>query len=81
MRFVPLDPLTRVIVPWYQTDVFHLLIFALMSVLLLFAAVGLGLAWTVDAYNRYYWQPFVLLVPSGIVLLNSFVRLACRLFK
>ena len=76
------NPLFRKAVsPWYDSNLACWLSLAFLLIVVLFAVLGIMVARQYRAYHVYQWVPWLLLVPSALVLLSVAWRLVGRYFE
>jgi uncharacterized membrane protein len=68
----------KLITPWYDSRTVCLVVILSMLLVLLFALVGVFLAWENSLYREMIWLPALLALLSGIVVLSTTVRLIKR---
>jgi hypothetical protein len=76
------NPLFRkTVAPWYDGNFACWLGLVFLLVIVLFAVLGIMVARQYSAYRGYQWVPWLLLVPSVLVMLSVAWRLAGRYFE
>jgi len=68
----------RELFPWYDTDIFCVLMIFGMVVVALFSAVGLTVVWEEPAFGPHLWVPAVLLALSLLAAGSLGLRLIRR---
>ncbi|MBN1841546.1 MAG: hypothetical protein JW883_04580 [Deltaproteobacteria bacterium] len=71
----------KVVIPWYDSDVFCIVISVFMALIFLFSKIGLRFALEHEEYQRHGWVPLVLMVLSGIVLATNLIRILTRMVR
>lgn len=71
----------KVIIPWYHSDLFCLLISVFMALVFSFSIVGVRVAMECKEYEPHCWVPLVLTGLSGIVLAANLIRLLRRMIR
>ena len=71
----------KVVIPWYDSALFCLVISVFMGLIFCFSIVGVGVALEHEEYQGYCWLPLVLTVLSGVVLAANLVRLLTEILK
>jgi len=74
------NPLFRkVIIPWYDSDLFCLIISIFAAYVFYFSTVGISVALEHHQYERYCWVPITLMSLSGILLVTNLFRILSRM--
>jgi len=74
------NPLFRkVITPWYDSDLFCLIISIFAAYVFYFSTVGISVALEHHQYERYCWVPITLMSLSGILLVTNLFRILSRM--
>jgi hypothetical protein len=71
----------RVLLPWYDSDLFCIIISIFMALVFGFSGVGFRVALEQDEYQGHCWVPLVLMVLSGIVLAINLIRVLTRMVR
>lgn len=71
----------RVILPWYNSDLFCLFIAVLAALVFYFGTAGLSVSLGNDSYSRYRWVPMTLMAFSGILLVRNLFRVLSRIAR
>ena len=71
----------KVVIPWYDSDLFCIVICICMAVVFLFSGVGVRVALEHEKYQEHGWVPLVLMVLSGIVLATNVIRVLIRMVR
>lgn len=71
----------RVIIPWYDSDLFCLVISIFAAYVFYFSTVGIGVALEHQQYQRYRWVPLTLMFLSGVLLVANLFRIVSRIVK
>ncbi|NVL90076.1 MAG: hypothetical protein HWN69_03630 [Desulfobacterales bacterium] len=69
----------KVIIPWYDSDLFCLVISICAAFVFYFSTAGISLALENDPYRHYCWVPIVLMLFSGILLATNLFRILSRM--
>lgn len=69
----------KVILPWYDSDLFCLVISICAALLFYFSTTGISLALEDDLYRRYCWVPIMLMLFSGTLLATNLFRILSRM--
>ena len=73
------NPLFRkTISPWYDSEMFCVVVIVLMVMVLLFSACGFWIARDNSDYNSHLWVPLSLLLMCLYVILSISIRLVRR---
>ena len=68
----------KVIVPWYDSEIFYLILIVFLFLVFLFGFIGISVASESPSYRSYIWVPIVLVVLSGGIILSITIRLIRR---
>lgn len=71
----------KVLLPWYDSDLFCMIISIFMALVFGFSGVGFRVALEQDEYQGRCWVPLVLMVLSGIVLAINLIRVLTRMVR
>jgi len=71
----------KVLLPWYDSDLFCIMISIFMALVFGFSGVGFRVALEQDEYQGHCWVPLVLMVLSGIVLATNLIRVLTRMVR
>jgi uncharacterized membrane protein len=71
----------KVLIPWYDSDLFCIIISVFMALVFGFSRVGFRVALEQEEYQGHCWVPLVLMVLSGIVLAINLIRVLTRLAR
>jgi quinol-cytochrome oxidoreductase complex cytochrome b subunit len=70
----------KIIVPWYDSEIFCLVAIIFLFAVMLLGIVGINVAKSTQQYQEYLWMPSLLTVLSGGVVLSIVIRLVRRFF-
>jgi hypothetical protein len=74
------NPLFRkVVTPWYDSNLFCLIISILAAHVFYFSTIGISVALEHHQYERYRWVPITLTFLSGILLVTNLFRILSRM--
>jgi len=74
------NPLFRkVVIPWYDSNLFCLMISIFAAHVFYFGTVGISVALEHHQYERYCWVPITLMFLSGILLVTNLFRILSRM--
>jgi hypothetical protein len=65
----------RVVIPWYDSDLFRLLISVFTALVFCFSTIGVSVGLKNEQYHEHCWVPLLLMVLSGIVLAVNLIRI------
>lgn len=71
----------KVVIPWYDSDLFCIVICIFMALVFLFSGIGVRVALEYEAHQEHGWVPLVLMVLSGIVLATNVIRVLTRMVR
>jgi uncharacterized membrane protein YcjF (UPF0283 family) len=71
----------KVLLPWYDSDLFCIIISIFMALVFGFSGVGFRVALEQDEYQGHCWVPLVLMALSGIVLAINLIRVLTRMVR
>ena len=69
----------KVVIPWYDSDLFCLVISICFALVFYFSTVGINVALEHEQYQRYCWVPITLMSLSGILLVTNLFRILSRM--
>ena len=67
------------VTPWYDSDLFCLMVSVFAGHVFYFSAVGIRVALEHQLYGRYCWVPVTLLFLSGMLLVANLFRILSRM--
>ncbi|MBU4002620.1 MAG: hypothetical protein KKB94_09920 [Proteobacteria bacterium] len=68
----------KVIIPWYDSDIFCGIALFLLFIIFFFGLAGIWTAHETPDYTKYVWVPRVLTVISAVAALSLAFRLVSR---
>jgi len=71
----------RVIIPWYDSGFFCLVISIFAAYVYYFSIIGISVALEHQQYQHYRWVPLTLMFLSGVLLVANLFRLVSRIVK
>jgi len=71
----------KVLLPWYDSDLFCIIISVFMALVFGFSGVGFRVALEQDEYQGHCWVPLALMALSGIVLAINLIRVLTRMVR
>ena len=78
MRLDPNPVFRKIIVPWYDNTPICLISIIFMIIVLIFAIIGIMIAYATIEYRDYIWVPVLLGGLSFSVIVSTGVRLILR---
>ncbi|RLB82494.1 MAG: hypothetical protein DRH17_05625 [Deltaproteobacteria bacterium] len=69
----------KVVTPWYDSDLFCLVISIFAASVFYFSTIGISVALEHQQYQRYCWVPIVLMLLSGILLVTNLFLILSRM--
>ena len=74
------NPLFRkVVTPWYDSNLFCLMISIFAAHVFYFSTIGISIALEHHQYERYCWVPITLMFLSSILLVANVFRILSRM--
>lgn len=71
----------KVVLPWYDSDLFCIVISIFMAMVFFFSGIGIRVALENAEYQGHDWVPLVLMVLSGVVLATNVIRVLIRMVR
>ncbi len=71
----------KVVLPWYDSDLFCIVISIFMAMVFFFSSIGIRVALENEEYQGHNWVPLVLMVLSGVVLATNVIRVLIRMVR
>jgi hypothetical protein len=71
----------KVVIPWYDSDLFCIVISIFMAMVFFFSGIGIRVALENEEYQGHDWVPLVLMVFSGVVLATNVIRVLIRMVR
>ncbi len=69
----------KVVIPWYDSDLFCLIISIFAAHVFYFSTIGISIALEHPQYEGYCWVPITLTFLSGILLVTNLFRILSRM--
>lgn len=71
----------KVLLPWYDSDLFCIILSVFMALVFAFSGVGFRVALEQEEYQGHCWVPLALMVLSGILLAINLIRVLTRMVR